>query len=210
MLLLLLAKAQKPGGHPKKRGERPALHDSTHTHKQFSLTALAKVGKVALRTDSLGEAKIASIRMVAFPQDVGVAKTVCKLVFLGRLFARLPASERARRAASRRGLSVLCPSGHTVPTDSAPPLQSVSRRGGRDRLEKRGLSQSLIQPIPADLRAQIRTEEEEEEKEGEGRPTRTRGAAAAAAWFVVSFEMPSIVIRASFTLLARNGPRSTI
>ena len=31
-----------------------------------------------------------------------------------------------------------------------------------DRLEKRGLSQSLIQPIPADLRAQIRTEEERE------------------------------------------------
>ena len=69
-------KSQAGTQRGEERGERPALHDSTHTHKQFSLTALAKVGKVALRTDSLGEAKIASIRMVAFPQDVGVAKTV--------------------------------------------------------------------------------------------------------------------------------------
>ena len=51
-------------------------------------------------------------------------------------------------------------------------VQAYSTNGRRtlpcssppDRLEKRGLSQSLIQPIPADLRAQIRTEEEKREK----------------------------------------------
>ena len=72
------------------------------------------------------------------------------------------------------------------------PLQPVSRPAGlppagrRDRLEKRGLSQSLIQPIPADLRAQIR-------REG-GQPGRH---AHEVLWFVVSFQMPTIVIRAS-------------
>ena len=94
------------------------------------------------------------------------------------------------RSARERARPVCAVSRHTVPTTD-PGRSSSAPLRSRDRLEKRGLSQSLIQPIPADLRAQIRTGEGDEEEE-EGRHAHEALLLAPTGhvcgwWFVVSF-----------------------
>ena len=122
--------------------------------------------------------------MVPFSMSM-LQNLIFKLFHHVRLSAWLPVGQGAGEAYLR---SVQAYSTILTTDPGRAPLRS------RDRLEKRGLSQSLIQPIPADLRAQIRTGEgdEEEEEEEEGRHAHEELLLAPTGhvcgwWFVVSF-----------------------